>query len=252
MPPHRSRTAHAAHRRRGARCGPRTTAVRCGVRRDPRCLDSASHALHARSTHDTGATSGIPAPLRRIVCLTLRVLRPRRLGADGGPHGQGFAAQHRFQLAHRRHRRQSVALGELLHLHQVPSPGGDTLFASMYAAYEELSEPMRVLLDALTAYYSPRATGYHMPRRVFRRAPHPVARTHPATGRKALFVNAGPLTTPRESVAPKSMRCSSRSRTRPSSAGSVGSRIPWRCGTIATCSTWPCGITTQRSVAARA
>jgi taurine dioxygenase len=86
-------------------------------------------------------------------------------------------------------------MGSILHLHEVPADGGgDTLFASMYAAYEALSAPMQRLLEGMTAI--------HDGERVFRgrydaddrgrefpRAEHPVVRTHPVTGRKALFVN---------------------------------------------------------------
>ena len=85
-------------------------------------------------------------------------------------------------------------LGSILHIHKVPSRGGDTLFANMYAAYEALSEPMRALLDDLTARHESDYTGQygdHVPQREFPRASHPAVRTHPVTGRKALFVNAG-------------------------------------------------------------
>ncbi|MYD96127.1 MAG: taurine dioxygenase [Gammaproteobacteria bacterium] len=85
-------------------------------------------------------------------------------------------------------------LGSILHLHEVPSQGGDTLFANMYEAYESLSEPMRAFLDGLTARHESDYTGYygdHPPQRDFPRALHPVVRSHPVTGRKALYVNAG-------------------------------------------------------------
>ncbi|MGE0675157.1 MAG: TauD/TfdA dioxygenase family protein [Methylibium sp.] len=90
-------------------------------------------------------------------------------------------------------------LGSILHLHTVPPSGGDTLFASMHAAYEALSAPMKEFLGRLTATHS----GDHVYRRtnallgvddrgkVFPRASHPVVRTHPVSGRKALFVNPG-------------------------------------------------------------
>lgn len=85
-------------------------------------------------------------------------------------------------------------LGSILHLHEVPPHGGDTLFANMYAAYEALSEPIRGLLDGLTARHESDYAGYygdHPPQREYPRASHPVVRTHPVTGRRALYVNAG-------------------------------------------------------------
>ena len=85
-------------------------------------------------------------------------------------------------------------LGSILHLHQAPSQGGDTLWASMYAAFEALSAPLQALLEQLTAHHGADYTGHygdHPPQRAFPSATHPVVRTHPVTGRKALFVNAG-------------------------------------------------------------
>jgi len=89
-------------------------------------------------------------------------------------------------------------LGSILHLHTVPPVGGDTLFASMFAAYEALSPRMKSYLEGLTATHA----GEHVyrshnerdsvaeNRRVYPRAIHPVIRTHPVTKRQALFVNA--------------------------------------------------------------
>jgi taurine dioxygenase len=44
-------------------------------------------------------------------------------------------------------------MGSILHIRQCPPHGGDTLFASMYAAYEALSERMKAYLDGLTALH---------------------------------------------------------------------------------------------------
>lgn len=83
-------------------------------------------------------------------------------------------------------------MGSILQLLEVPANGGgDTLFANMYAAYDALSEPMRDFLSGLTAihdgeHFRPRTND---PTKVFPSAEHPVVRTHPETGRKALFVN---------------------------------------------------------------
>jgi taurine dioxygenase len=90
-------------------------------------------------------------------------------------------------------------LGSILYLHTVPPVGGDTLFASQYAAYEALSPRMKTYLEGLTAFHdggpSYRATnakiGVPETGRVYPSATHPVVRTHPVTGRKALYVNRG-------------------------------------------------------------
>ena len=85
-------------------------------------------------------------------------------------------------------------LGSFLHLHQVPPHGGDTLFASMYAAYETLSPSIQDLLEGLEARHVSDYTNFygdHQPQRAFPTATHPVVRTHPVTKKKALYVNAG-------------------------------------------------------------
>ena len=91
-------------------------------------------------------------------------------------------------------------MGSILYLTEVPPDGGgDTMFANMYLAYETLSEPIRKMLDGLTAVHD----GEHVYRgrygvddagKTFPRAEHPVVRTHPVTGKKCLYVNR-PFTT---------------------------------------------------------
>jgi alpha-ketoglutarate-dependent taurine dioxygenase len=88
-------------------------------------------------------------------------------------------------------------LGTMLQIHVLPEIGGDTLFANMSAAYDALSAPMQQLLDRLTARhesehvyrgrYSDR--GVDDTDKMYPHADHPVIRTHPDTGRKAIFVN---------------------------------------------------------------
>lgn len=90
-------------------------------------------------------------------------------------------------------------LGTMLQMHILPSAGGDTMFASMYGAYDTLSPAMQSFLEGLTAThesehiyrgrYSDR--GVDDADKVYPSAVHPVVRTHPATGRKALYVNGG-------------------------------------------------------------
>ncbi|HKM64872.1 MAG TPA: TauD/TfdA family dioxygenase [Acidisphaera sp.] len=90
-------------------------------------------------------------------------------------------------------------MGSILHLHTVPPCGGDTLFASMYAAYDTLSDRMKSFLEGMTALHSGeryyrRANallGVDDTGRRFPSATHPVIRTHPVTRRRALFVNRG-------------------------------------------------------------
>jgi len=85
-------------------------------------------------------------------------------------------------------------MGTILYLKEVPAVGGDTLFASMYAAHEALSDSMQRFLGGLTAIHDG-ARNYEGRQPAggqgaeFPRAEHPVVRTHPETGRKALYVN---------------------------------------------------------------
>lgn len=77
-------------------------------------------------------------------------------------------------------------LGSILYLHTVPAHGGgDTLFASMYAAYEGLSDRMQRYLDGLTAVHD----GVDIFGPGTPSAVHPVIARHPDSGRKLIFVN---------------------------------------------------------------
>ena len=85
-------------------------------------------------------------------------------------------------------------MGSILYIKQTPPKGGDTLFASMYAAYEALSDRMKAYLEGLIALHDGedayRGT-YKTDKPIYPRAEHPVVRTHPVTGKKALYVNRG-------------------------------------------------------------
>ena len=85
-------------------------------------------------------------------------------------------------------------MASILHLHQTPPCGGDTLFANMYDAYDALSDPMQQFLQPLEAMHSLDYSGFygeHPAQRENPHAVHPVIRTHPVTGRAALYVNQG-------------------------------------------------------------
>ncbi len=93
-------------------------------------------------------------------------------------------------------------LGSILRAVELPDVGGDTCFANMYKAYEELSAPMRALVDGLDAahdltYTLTRAIDEGLAREHLdtMRAEYPelirpVVRVHPETSRRALFVNS--------------------------------------------------------------
>jgi taurine dioxygenase len=72
----------------------------------------------------------------------------------------------------------------ILQMAKCPSFGGDTMWANMYKAYEELSPPMREFCEGLTALHDADPHGQQD-----KTAIHPVVRVHPETGRKSLFVN---------------------------------------------------------------
>ena len=80
--------------------------------------------------------------------------------------------------------RSNPALMSILHLVKCPPVGGDTMWASLYAAYDELSAPMKDLCEGLTALHD--ALPHNHPEQM---TVHPVVRVHPDTGRKALYVN---------------------------------------------------------------
>lgn len=109
--------------------------------------------------------------------------------------GEGWHTDHSYD--------QVPAMGSILHAIEMPPFGGDTLFVSMAAAYEALSESMRQFLDGLMAVHSSRhvfgvnsldseaANSGRLgnAREATQDARHPVVITHPLSRRRGLFVN---------------------------------------------------------------
>ncbi len=80
----------------------------------------------------------------------------------------------------------------------VPSRGGDTLFASMYAAYDALPPRLKERLDGRRGVFTyggrRKATALLNPEdRDWTPVVHPIIRTHPETGRKALYFDPGKI-----------------------------------------------------------
>ncbi len=87
---------------------------------------------------------------------------------------------------------ETPPMGSILYIHTVPpSGGGDTMFASMYAAYDALSDNMKQYLEGMTALhdgagsFAPTATN-ELPI-----TEQPVIAKHPVTGRRLIYVNPG-------------------------------------------------------------
>ncbi|WP_298723003.1 TauD/TfdA family dioxygenase [uncultured Ferrovibrio sp.] len=96
------------------------------------------------------------------------------------------------------------SLGSLLHAQELPEEEGDTIFANMYLAYEELPKEIKQRIasrraihsytlkyDALRALSNARNPLTEEQKAQVPPQSHPVVRTHPETGRKALFVSEG-------------------------------------------------------------
>jgi taurine dioxygenase len=108
--------------------------------------------------------------------------------------GGGWHTDHTYDV--------EPALGSMLYAHEVPNKGGDTMLASMYLAYDTLSDGLRETLDGLQARHSSRHVfgadrtddtvgRIKNPKLATQDAVHPVVITHPLSGRKSLYVNPG-------------------------------------------------------------
>ena len=98
--------------------------------------------------------------------------------------------------------RLEPSLGSILRMKESPKVGGDTLFADMYAAYEDLTDEVKEKLDGATAVHDFVGFRKRLQKNgaseeeieVFNKKypmpEHPVIRTHPDTGKKLIYVNA--------------------------------------------------------------
>ena len=95
-------------------------------------------------------------------------------------------------------------MATMLYCREIPPVGGTTMFANMYLAYDTLSPALRAVLDGLEAVHSLEHYTSHNPyfnardpqqiAKMHELSPpvaQPVVRTHPETGRKALYVSEG-------------------------------------------------------------
>jgi taurine dioxygenase len=135
------------------------------------------------------------------------------------PHMKGLAGHpHVIAVTKREHERVNFGgvwhtdttylerppLGSVLYAVEVPPYGGDTLFANQYLAYETLSEGLKKTLDGLAGVNTSAKAEISRTREDRQReagaelkvlvGTHPAVRTHPETGRRALYVNAAHTT----------------------------------------------------------
>lgn len=84
-------------------------------------------------------------------------------------------------------------MGAILYAEEIPSTGGNTLFANMYDAYGSLTDELKTRVTGLQAVhvfdYETQVKSGRFDRSSAPHATHPAIRTHPETGRKALYVN---------------------------------------------------------------
>jgi taurine dioxygenase len=127
------------------------------------------------------------------------VLIVSNIKEDGKPIGLGDAGHYwHSDLSYK----DTPSLGSLLHAQELPNEGGDTLFANQHLAFDTLPEELRRAIDGrkaehsyLAKYEELRARNPYRP--ALTRAQidevvpvqHPIMRTHPETGRRALFVS---------------------------------------------------------------
>ena len=120
---------------------------------------------------------------------------------DGKPVGLGDAGKYwHSDISYK----ELPSLGSLLHAQELPAQGGDTLFANMHRAYDTLPAALRDAIDGRRAVHSYQAQDGQLQKEgawrpnlsaqqvaQVQEVVHPVVRTHPESGRRALFVSEG-------------------------------------------------------------
>ncbi|MGV8916660.1 MAG: TauD/TfdA dioxygenase family protein [Pseudomonas sp.] len=120
---------------------------------------------------------------------------------NGQPVGLGDAGKYwHSDLSYK----ELPSLGSMLHAQELPSEGGDTLFANLHLAWDNLPQHLREAVEGRSAVHSytarysegknaaswrPTLTAEQLAQVV--EVTHPIVRTHPENGRKALFVSEG-------------------------------------------------------------
>ena len=131
-------------------------------------------------------------------------------------------------------------LATILQLHTVPPAGGDTLFASMVAAFETLTPAMQAFLASCSARHESEhiyrgryaQRGVDDTGRAYPSAIHPVVRTHPQSGRQALYVNPS-FTTCIEGLHPSESRAMLSMLFKHQQRAEFQMRLTWQKNTIA-------------------
>jgi len=167
------------------------------------------HVLVFRDQHITPAQQ--VAFSRRFGPLQIHVLRQFQLASDpevliisnirenGQPIGLGDAGHFwHSDLSYK----ETPSLGSMLHAQELPAIGGDTLFANQHTAWDSLPAALKRAIEGLKAEHSYLARYEDLRKRnpwrpaltqaqidEVKPVVHPVVRTHPETGRKALFVS---------------------------------------------------------------
>ncbi|MEZ4356779.1 MAG: TauD/TfdA family dioxygenase [Myxococcota bacterium] len=155
-------------------------------------LTPEQHIALARQFGEIAVPPFAPKYGTRPELIVLDQTTPRGEGADEWHSDNSFMAE--------------PPVGSILRAVMLPEIGGDTCFANMEAAYEALSEPIRMLVDGLSAVHDitkPLQKGIAAGHATVDLAAmqerwppvvHPVVRTHPVSGRRSLYVNRNSTT----------------------------------------------------------